>query len=57
MNTVFVYMTLVGRMWMPQYVVEYPTQEACMAAVSKAALDAGRFASTKAICVPKVSLK
>jgi hypothetical protein len=28
-----------------------------MAAVSKAALDAGRFANTKAICVPKVPLK
>lgn len=52
MNTVLIYMVLIGRAWTPQYVIEYPDEKACLAQASKVPND--MFSTTKAVCVPKL---
>ena len=55
MKTVLIVMLLSGRIWEPLYVVEYPTEQACMAA-AKAGTDTSWISRSKAVCVPKVAL-
>ncbi len=51
MSTYLVVMLLVGRMWEPTYVVQYPTEAACQAA-AKARTDPINFGRRRAVCVP-----
>lgn len=55
MNTVLIMMAFIPNNWVPQYIVEYPTEAACMAVAAKYS---GKYQLNRtlpwAVCVPKV---
>jgi len=53
MNTVLVISVLVWRLWTPQYVVVYATEQQCEAAAT-AFNQKARSANVAAVCVPKI---
>jgi hypothetical protein len=55
MSTMLIMMALVGKTWVPQYTVEYPSEAACMAVAAKHPRKwQVNVTPPWAVCVPKV---
>ena len=56
MNVILVVMALSGRMYTPQYVIRYSTQQLCEQAAKPYNQDTSSFSynRTRAVCVPEV---